>query len=92
MLGSYDHVAAVIRGIMAGFNWNIVSLLYHEHGTYTGKGHSDCFFSLGSVQRNVKNKKQHYKSFDEQQKNDFKKILEDVKNQARSELSSDIFS
>lgn len=55
----------------------------------SGKGNSDCFFSLGPIYRNVKNGKNYQVHFDETQKNDFKKILEDVKSQSRSELNDE---
>lgn len=87
MLGSYEHVGNVIRGILKTFNWDLVSMLYHNNGVSSGKGNSDCFFSLGPIYRNVKNGKNYQKHFDETEKNDFKKILEDVRSQSRSELN-----
>lgn len=85
MLGCYDDVGIVVRGILKNFNWNLVALLYHNHDESKGKGHSACYFSFGAIQRNVKNSKNYQKHFDEMAKNDFKKILEEVKNHARSE-------
>lgn len=87
MLGGYDDVGIVIRGILKSFNWNRVAMIYHNHDETKGKGHSACFFSLGAVHRNVKNSKNYQKHFDETQRNDFKKILEEVKGQSRSECS-----
>lgn len=87
MLGGYDDVAIVIRGILKSFNWNQVALLYHNHGETKGKGHSACYFSLGAVYRNVKNNNDNYqRGFDETQPIDFKSILEEMKGHARSEL------
>ena len=51
MLGSYEHIGGVIQGILTKFDWKIVTLLYHNHGEETGRGHSGnsiMFDALGS--------------------------------------------
>lgn len=86
MLGAYEDVGIVIRGILKNFDWHIVSTLYHNHAETSGKGNSDCFFSLGAIHRKGRIEKHYQKHFDETQKNDFKPILEEVKLHSRSEF------
>lgn len=86
MLGSYKNAGHAAHGILKEFNWNTVMLLYHNHDESTGKGNSDCYFTLGGIYRFLTQSSQE--QFDEEKstRSDFLKILEKVKTKARSEL------
>lgn len=92
MLGSYKHVGIAAHGILRKFNWNTVMLLYHNHDEASGKGNSDCYFTLGGIYRFLNQSSQE--QFDEEKttRNDFLKLLEKVKKKARSEFNISIQS
>lgn len=87
MLGSYKHFGIAAHGILQEFNWNTVFLLYHNHGESTGKGHSDCYFSLSGIYRHVNIATSSQEAFDEEQvsRPDLLAILKKAKTKARSE-------
>lgn len=62
--------------------------MYHNHGEATGRGNSDCSFSLSAIQRNFKNTTSFYEHFDEERakRDDFRRILAKIKQQTRSEF------
>lgn len=92
MLGSYQHVGIAAHGILKEFNWNTVSLLYHNHGESTGKGNSDCFFSLSSIYRYYPTTSSQ-ETFDEEnvKRPNFNEILAKIKKKARSECQIVIY-
>ncbi|XP_037036994.1 atrial natriuretic peptide receptor 1-like isoform X1 [Bradysia coprophila] len=83
MLGSYKHVGIAAHGILKEFNWNTVMLLYHNHDEASGKGNSDCYFTLGGIYRFLNQSSQA--QFDEEKTTrlDFLKLLDKVKKKAR---------
>lgn len=87
MLGSYEHVGNALRGLFRQFNWHIISLLYHNHGEATGRGNSDCSFSLSAIARNFKNTTSFQEPFDEERskRDDFRRLLRKIKQNTRSE-------
>lgn len=90
MLGSYKHVGIAAHGILKEFNWNTVMLLYHNHDEASGKGNSDCYFTLGGIYRFVTESSQE--QFDEEKttRSDFLNLLEKVKTKARSEFITQV--
>lgn len=87
MLGSYNHVGNAAHRILKEFNWSTVMLLYHNHAEATGKGNSDCFFTLSGVYSYLNVATRSQETFDEERAthSDFVKILEKVQTKARSE-------
>lgn len=85
MLGSYKHVGIAAHGILKEFNWNTVMLLYHNHDETSGKGNSDCYFTLGGIYRVVNTSSQEMFDEEKTKGSDFFGILEKVKKKARSE-------
>lgn len=87
MLGSYNHVGNAAHRILKEFNWSTVMLLYHNHGENTGKGNSDCFFTLSGVFGYLNVSTRSQETFDEERatRTDFLKILQKVQTKARSE-------
>lgn len=92
MFGSYEHVGNALHGLFRQLNWHIISLMYHNHGEATGRGNSDCSFSLSAIQRNFKNTTSFHENFDEERatRNDFQRMLAKFKQQSRSELYNPI--
>lgn len=88
MLGSYKHFGIAAHGILREFNWHTVYLLYHNHAESSGKGNSDCFFTLGGIYRYVNVATSAQETFDEEHatRSEFLYILEKVKVKARSEF------
>lgn len=88
MLGSYKHVGIAAHGILKEFNWNTVMLLYHNHDETSGKGNSDCYFTLGGIYRFLTQSSQE--QFDEEKttRSDFLTLLDKVKKKARSEFTA----
>lgn len=86
MLGSYKHVGIAAHGILQKFNWNTVMLLYHNHDEASGKGNSDCYFTLGGIYRFLNQSSQE--QFDEEKatRKLFLDMLQKVKKKARSEF------
>lgn len=91
MLGSYKHVGIAAHGILKEFDWNTVMLLYHNHDETSGKGNSDCYFTLGGIYRFLTQSSQE--QFDEEKttRSDFLKLLDKVKKKARSEFTTSLF-
>lgn len=87
MFGSYEHVGNALHGLFRQFNWQIISLMYHNHGVSTGRGNSDCTFSLSAIRRNFENTTS-FQDFDEKRttRDDFRRILYKFKQQTRSEF------
>lgn len=88
MFGSYEHVGNALHGLFRQFNWHIISLMYHNHGASTGRGNSDCTFSLSAIRRNFENTTS-FQDFDEKHttRDDFRRILYRFKQETRSELN-----
>lgn len=88
MFGSYEHVGNALHGLFRQFNWHIISLMYHNHGESTGRGNSDCTFSLSAIRRNFENTTS-FQDFDEKRttRDDFRRILNRFKQQTRSEFN-----
>lgn len=85
--GSYSLVGEGFSKILALFGWRHVALFYHNFAVGSGKGHSLCHFTLGTVFTAL-NSTPVYKSFDESQeeKIDFHAALKSIAAKARSEL------
>ncbi|OXA44047.1 Atrial natriuretic peptide receptor 1 [Folsomia candida] len=66
MAGSYALVGEAFHAILARFGWRHVALFYHNHAVGSGKGHSLCHFSLGTIYSALNNTPVH-RSFDETQ-------------------------
>lgn len=93
MLGSYKHVGIAAHGILKEFNWNTVMLLYHNHDETSGKGNSDCYFTLGGIYRFLTQSTQStQEQFDEEKttRSDFLTLLDEVKKKARSEFIANL--
>lgn len=86
--GSYAIVAEVFTEILARFNWRQLGLLYHNFAISSGKGHSLCHFTLGTVYAAF-NSTPFFRSFDETQggKINFREFLIEISSKARSECS-----
>lgn len=94
MLGSYSHVAPTIWGIIRGFHWDIVSVLYHDHDMKTGLGHSDCAFKLWAIiNSNIDRNRQSAINFDENTATRAKyiELLTEIKKKSRSEFRVRLF-
>lgn len=88
MLGSYKHVGIAAHGILKEFNWDTVMLLYHNHDETSGKGNSDCYFTLGAIYRFFTQSSQEQFDEEKTKRSDFIALLEKVKTKARSEFNS----
>lgn len=88
MVGNYERLGLTIRDILSEFNWNILYFMYHNHGKDTGRGNSDCSFTLSAVHRHVGKKETYMDAFDEEisSRADYLRILTKAKTQSRSEL------
>ncbi|XP_019701162.1 atrial natriuretic peptide receptor 1 isoform X2 [Harpegnathos saltator] len=49
MMGSHRLVGEALRHILRRFGWKIAGLLYHNHPMASGRGNSECHFTLGAV-------------------------------------------
>lgn len=85
-VGSYSLVGEGFSKILARFGWRHVALFYHNFAVGSGKGHSLCHFTLGTVFTAL-NSTPVYKSFDETQAEqiDFHAALKFIAAKARSE-------
>lgn len=87
MVGNYERLGLTIRDILSEFNWNILYFMFHNHGKDTGRGNSDCSFTLSAVHRHVGKKETYMDAFDEDisSRADYLRILTKAKTQSRSE-------
>ncbi|XP_026465471.1 atrial natriuretic peptide receptor 1-like isoform X2 [Ctenocephalides felis] len=88
LLGGYSHVGAAMKIILEHFNWNKIGLLFHNHARESGKGNSDCHFTLGAIFAAMKQTDAFHRSFDENEFSDEKltvdKIVEDDEENIKS--------
>ena len=84
--GSYSLVGEVFSEILARFAWHHLALLYHNFAVSSGKGHSLCHFTLGTVYTAL-NKTPTFTSFDETDPDEtnFRELLIEISTKARSE-------
>lgn len=88
MLGSYTQVGQAMWGLFKSFNWEIVSILFHNHDAKLGLGNSDCSFQLSSIAHIYRNRSEFLiQNFDETltTREDFMNYLEEIKRKSRSE-------
>lgn len=87
MVGNYERLGLTVRDILSEFNWNILYFMFHNHGKDTGRGNSDCSFTLSAVHRHVGKKETYMDAFDEEisSRVDYLRILTKAKTQSRSE-------
>lgn len=72
--------------ILSRFGWRHVALFYHNYAVSSGRGHSLCHFSLGTVYTAL-NQTPVFRSFDETHDDyDFHGALKSLSSKARSEL------
>jgi hypothetical protein len=92
LAGSYGLVGEAFSAILGRFGWRHVALFYHNYAVSSGKGHSLCHFSLGTVYTAL-NQTPVFRSFDETQDNlDFHTALKAIAAKARSESFSSLIS
>lgn len=86
MMGSYKLVGEAFRHILHEFGWNVVGMLYYNHGINTLQmGNSKCYFTLSAVFIAL-GMKPIYKSFhDTDSRESFKELLTEMSRIARSE-------
>lgn len=67
--------------------------MYHNHGENSGRGHSDCSFTMAAIQNNFPNIVSGQMPFDEirMTRQDFRDILSDFKTKSRSESDYKIY-
>lgn len=85
MNGSFSQVGQLFIETLRRFGWQVVALLYHEFRD-RAKGHSDCFFNLAAVFTALGGGRRYHQNFDEEDpKEDFETLLQQVARHARSE-------
>jgi atrial natriuretic peptide receptor A len=83
--GSYSLIGEAFSEILDRFGWRHVALLYHNFAVASGKGHSSCHFTLGTVYTAL-NSTPTFRSFDETRDQvNFHETLTYISTKARSE-------
>lgn len=85
MFGGYEHVGNALHGLFRQLNWDIISLMYHNHGVASGRGNSDCSFLSGAIESMFTTS--YHRDFDElcATRSDYRRMLEKLKEMSRSE-------
>ncbi|XP_048515966.1 atrial natriuretic peptide receptor 2 isoform X3 [Athalia rosae] len=84
MMGSHRLVGEALRHILRGFGWKVAGLMYHNHAAASGRGISDCHFTLSAVFRAL-NQTSVYKSFDQETATpkEYRQLLASLSDNAR---------
>uniref|UniRef100_A0A8D8V0J3 Atrial natriuretic peptide receptor 3 n=2 Tax=Cacopsylla melanoneura TaxID=428564 RepID=A0A8D8V0J3_9HEMI len=53
MMGSFSLVGQAVQSILKNFNWTVAGFLFNNYAITTGKGNSNCFFTLSSVYKTI---------------------------------------
>lgn len=86
MMGTYENVGNAVRGILSAFDWNVVTMLYHDYAEVKSKGHSDCHHTLSAVFNVLRSRESTHQSFDQEDTSpgELKDLLNGIKDTARS--------
>lgn len=86
LIGSPEHAGSAIHGLFRQFNWQHISWMYHNHNENSGKGNSDCSFTMRAIQKNFPNMVAWQVAFDEKHdtRRDYQKMLNEIKPESRS--------
>ncbi|KAI5741382.1 hypothetical protein M8J76_013003 [Diaphorina citri] len=49
MMGSFSLVGQAVQSILKNFNWTVAGFMFNNYGQTTGKGNSNCWFTIASV-------------------------------------------
>ncbi|XP_078038727.1 atrial natriuretic peptide receptor 1 [Augochlora pura] len=82
MMGSYRLVGEALKNILRRFGWKLIGLLYHNHPMTSSRGHSECHFTLSAVFTAL-NKTSYHRSFDQDESQNYRQLLETLSNSAR---------
>lgn len=94
MLGRYTQVGQAMWGLFKSFNWEVVSILYHNHNPNSGRGNSECSFQLSSIIQINQNRSEFVNlHFDETEnkRGDYSDFLRKIKAKSRSECFPNFF-
>lgn len=88
MFGGYEHIGNALHGLFSQLHWNIVTVMFHNHGIASGRGNSDCSFLSAAIQGMFDTS--YHKEFDELHatRKDYQRLLENLKKLSRSECIS----
>lgn len=53
MMGSFSLVGQAVQSILNNFNWTVAGFLFNNYAPDTGKGNSNCYFTLSSVYKSI---------------------------------------
>lgn len=53
MMGSFSLVGQAVQSILKNFNWTVAGFLFNNYAAATGKGNSNCYFTLSSVYKSI---------------------------------------
>lgn len=54
MMGSFSLVGQAVQSILKNFNWTVAGFLFNNYKENSGKGNSNCYFTLSSVYKSIK--------------------------------------
>ena len=85
MMGSYVFLGPVVRKILRKFNWGVAGMLFHNYPRGSGVGNSRCYFVMGGIYSNNRERFPKFEEFNENDaNNDYKEKLRDMQSGARS--------
>lgn len=89
-MSSPEHAASAIYKLFRQFNWHHVSWLFHNHNEASGRGNSDCTFTITAIQKHFSNNVAKQTDFDETESDraDYRKMLLEIKKVSRSECKA----